>query len=248
MPAQKKKPAKIFVVSMGDLFGAWVPDNWIEEVFKACDAAPWHTYMFLTKNPRRYMELAEKGILRVADNFWYGSTATTPETEFFWHDQLNTFVSIEPIQAPFPDALDPDCGIQKVKWVIIGAETGNQKGKVVPEKDWIRTIVKACWATKTPVFLKDNLKKVWGEDLIQEWPKGMPMDKGNDVPQCRECEHCEITSEGKREQALRRRRARFRECRTSHHGARCGGRKRRDERASISKCREPTKKVGFWDS
>ena len=33
MPAQKKKPAKIFVVSMGDLFGAWVPDNWIEEVF-----------------------------------------------------------------------------------------------------------------------------------------------------------------------------------------------------------------------
>jgi hypothetical protein len=47
---------------------------------------------------------------------------------------------------------------------------------VVPEKDWIRTIVKACWATKTPVFLKDSLKKVWGEDLIQEWPEGMPVE------------------------------------------------------------------------
>ena len=198
MPAQKKKPAKIFVVSMGDLFGSWIPDSWIEEVFRACDAAPWHTYMFLTKNPRRYVELAEKGILRTGDNFWYGSTATTPETEFFWDEKLNTFVSIEPIHAPFPDVIRPDNGLQKVKWVIIGAETGNQKEKVVPEKSWIRDIVKACWVAKIPVFLKDNLKEVWGEDLIKEWPKGMPMDKGNDVPQCKECEHCEITPEGKR--------------------------------------------------
>jgi len=198
MPAQKKKPAKIFVVSMGDLFGSWVPDSWIEEVFRACDAATWHTYMFLTKNPRRYIDLAEKGILRTGDNFWYGSTATTPETEFFWDEKLNTFVSIEPIHAPFPDVIRPDNGLQKVKWVIVGAETGNQKEKVVPEKSWIRDIVKACWIAKIPVFLKDNLKEVWGEDLIQEWPAGMPMDKGNDVPQCKECEHCEITPEGKR--------------------------------------------------
>lgn len=198
MPAQKKKPAKIFVVSMGDLFGAWVPDNWIEEVFKACDAAPWHTYMFLTKNPRRYMELAEKGIIRTADNFWYGSTATTPETEFFWHDQLNTFVSIEPILAPFPDAIHPDSGIQKVKWVIIGAETGNHKGKVVPERGWIRDIVMACRATTTPVFLKESLEEIWGENLIQEWPEGMPVDKSNDVPHCKNCEHHTTTQEGKR--------------------------------------------------
>lgn len=198
MPAQKKKPAKIFVCSMADLFGAWVPDSWIEEVFKACDAAPWHTYMFLTKNPRRYAELAGKSIIRTADNFWYGSTATTPETEFFWHDQLNTFVSIEPILVPFPDVAHPDCGIQKVKWVIIGAETGNHKGKVVPERDWIRDIVKACRATKTPVFLKDSLENIWGEDLIQEWPEGMPVDKSNDVPHCKECEQHKATQEGKR--------------------------------------------------
>jgi len=197
-PQKKKKPSKIFVCSMADLFGAWVPDSWIEGVFKACDAAPGHTYMFLTKNPRRYMELAEKGIIRTADNFWYGSTATTPETEFFWHDQLNTFVSIEPILVPFPDVAHPDCGIQKVKWVIIGAETGNHKGKVVPERDWIRDIVKACRATKTPVFLKDSLENIWGEDLIQEWPEGMPMDRSDDVPHCRECEHVKMMQEGKR--------------------------------------------------
>ena len=39
MPAQKKKPAKIFVCSLADLFGSWVPDSWIEGVLKACDAA-----------------------------------------------------------------------------------------------------------------------------------------------------------------------------------------------------------------
>ena len=44
MPAQKKKPAVIFVVSMGDLFGEWVPDEWIRRVFTAAQAAPWHTY------------------------------------------------------------------------------------------------------------------------------------------------------------------------------------------------------------
>jgi hypothetical protein len=81
------------------------------------------------------------------------------------------------------------------------------KGKVVPEKDWIRTIVKACWATKTPIFLKDNLKKVWGEDLIQEWPEGMPMDKGNDVPHCKECEHC-INNPGRQARRTARMRAR----------------------------------------
>lgn len=173
-PIKKKKPSKIFVCSMSDLFGEWVPDSWIEEVFNACEAAPWHTYMFLTKNPKRYMELAQKGIIRTADNFWYGTTATNPETEFFWHDQLNIFVSIEPILAAFPDAKQPDNGIQKVKWVIVGAETGNRKGKVVPEPDWIQDIVNACRETKTPVFLKNNLQNIWGDDLIQEWPEGMP--------------------------------------------------------------------------
>lgn len=57
MPAQKKKPAVIFVVSMGDLFGEWVPDEWIRRVFGAAQAAPWHTYLFLTKNPQRYMNI-----------------------------------------------------------------------------------------------------------------------------------------------------------------------------------------------
>ena len=43
---------------------SWIrsgPPAWIEAVFDACKAAPWHTYLFLTKNPKRYAELANAG-------------------------------------------------------------------------------------------------------------------------------------------------------------------------------------------
>ncbi len=201
MPAQKKKPAKIFVVSMGDLFGEWVPDSWIEEVFKACDAAPWHTYLFLTKNPGRYAELAQKRILRDEPNFWYGSTATKSSVGRFVKPKgdatrYNTFISIEPIQEEWN--LNPYGDFDATQWVIIGAETGNHKGKVVPEHRWIEDIVKSCRRSGAPVFMKDSLQGIWKKDLIQEWPEGMPVDKSNDVPHCQECENCKITEEGKR--------------------------------------------------
>ena len=57
LPKRWTNPRTIFVCSMADLFGEWVPDEWIEEVFKACEAAPWHRYLFLTKNPVRYNRL-----------------------------------------------------------------------------------------------------------------------------------------------------------------------------------------------
>ena len=73
MIADKQKPANIYVCSMGEMFGSWIPLEWITAVFDACKAAPWHNYMFLTKNPSRYEELARNSILPVGDNFWYGT-------------------------------------------------------------------------------------------------------------------------------------------------------------------------------
>ncbi|MCG8515762.1 MAG: phage Gp37/Gp68 family protein, partial [Halanaerobiales bacterium] len=55
-PQRVKKPSKIFVCSMADLFGDWVPESWINDVLNACHEACHHTYMFLTKNPKRYRE------------------------------------------------------------------------------------------------------------------------------------------------------------------------------------------------
>lgn len=56
-PLTKGFGKTIFVCSMADLFGDWVPDEWIKKVFDACKAASGHRYLFLTKNPARYIRL-----------------------------------------------------------------------------------------------------------------------------------------------------------------------------------------------
>lgn len=68
-PSNWKKPRTIFVCSMADMFGEWVPDDWIKQVFEACEAAPQHRYLFLTKNPARYIRLAKAGKLPGNENF-----------------------------------------------------------------------------------------------------------------------------------------------------------------------------------
>lgn len=167
-PAQKTKPRTIFVGSMTDLFGAWVPESWIVDVFKACLAAPQHRYLFLTKNPERYLELDGEGLLPDQDNFWYGTTAAMGGSPIYWSDKRKTFVSMEPILEPF--IYPPDPAALKVDWIILGAETGNRKDKVIPERSWIEPIVQFGKDTKTPVFMKNSLKPIWGDDIITEFP------------------------------------------------------------------------------
>lgn len=164
-----KKGRNIFVCSMADLFGKWVPDNWIEEVFKACEKAPQHNYLFLTKNPQRYVDLGYSGKLPEKDNMWYGSTVTTPGTESYWGRDTNTFWSIEPILEPFGSMGTTYNEVPK--WIIIGAETGQRKNKVIPERKWIEDILNECRKADIPVFMKSSLAEIWEEPLIQEFPK-----------------------------------------------------------------------------
>lgn len=166
-PSEWKQPRSIFVCSMSDLFGDWVPTSWILEVLAACKKAPQHRYIFLTKNPARYISLMEHGLLPTDDNFWYGSTATTPDTPFFFCKAVNTFVSIEPIHQPFKDLGDKDCFVD---WVIVGAETGHRKGKIIPQKEWIDELASSCKKHGVPIFMKDSLKPIMGDDFRQEFP------------------------------------------------------------------------------
>lgn len=168
-PQKWKKPRTIFVCSMADLFGDWVPDEWIQEVFKACEAAPQHRYIFLTKNPRRYYDLIEKDILTEHDNWWLGSTIDADSTKK-WRFQewgYNSFVSIEPLLEPIFVGLG---SFGSDKWVIIGAETGNRKGKVVPDRSWVDLIVSAANITGMKVFMKESLREIMGADFRQEFP------------------------------------------------------------------------------
>jgi len=160
-PKEMAKPQNIFVCSMADLFGEWVPDEWICKVFNACEKARQHRYLFLTKNPQRFFDFPLP-----PDNYWYGSTITNDETTYFHSGGYNAFLSIEPIQNEFRG----DGDLYGIKWVIIGAETGNRRGKVIPKREWIENIVATCRAENVPVFLKNSLAQIWGEPLIREYP------------------------------------------------------------------------------
>lgn len=181
MPAQKKKPAVIFVVSMGDLFGEWVPDEWIRRVFGAAQAAPWHTYLFLTKNPQRYIQLAEAGKLPQQGNFWYGTTVTRPDQQYAWFEPgtYNWFLSIEPIQEDFTfDASwvirSETKGTYAPPWIIVGAETGQQKNKTIPQAEWVQHILEFSQAHGSKVFLKNNLAPYFTGELVQDFPFSYP--------------------------------------------------------------------------
>lgn len=59
------------------------------------------------------------------------------------------------------------------EWIIVGAETGSRKDKVIPRREWIENIVEQCRKYNIPVFMKPSLTDIWGEELIQEFPKAL---------------------------------------------------------------------------
>ena len=167
-PVKYLKPQNVFVCSMADLFGDWVPHGWIRQVFEACESARQHTYLFLTKNPERYLRIAQND--RLPPQHWYGTTATSPLDPLLYSDAHKTFISIEPILEPFEGKPSSDFFLA-ADWVIIGAETGNRPGKVVPPRWWIEQIADVCAERELPLYMKSSLAPIWGEPLIQQWPK-----------------------------------------------------------------------------
>lgn len=175
-PQKWGKPRTIFVCSMADLFGEWVPDEWIEAVFAACEKASQHRYLFLTKNPKRYIELNKAGKLPKSPNMWYGSTVVNDDMPYFYSNEYNSFLSIEPLLGKFPIKHTEDFGI---KWIIIGAETGNRKDKVIPEMLWIDNICESANEARIPVFMKDSLIPIVGEEnMRREFPWETDNEKG----------------------------------------------------------------------
>ena len=178
-PKRWTKPRTIFVCSMADLFGDWVPDEWIQEVFQACEAAPWHKYLFLTKNPKRFKMLRENGI-KLPKDCWIGTSVSkdkeeanqyTGRTRYIsdnWDTTAKWFVSVEPIlERMSRNSLE---NLTAMHWVIVGAETGNRKGKIVPQKEWIDEIAAECRRCRVPIFMKESLREIMGDDFRQEFP------------------------------------------------------------------------------
>ncbi|WP_418232010.1 DUF5131 family protein [Butyricicoccus sp.] len=178
-PQHWKKPHTIFVCSMADLFGEWVPDEWIEQVFKACEAAPQHRYMFLTKNPARFKQLRKNGV-KLPNDCWIGTSVTrdaeqadqyTGRTGYLsenWDTTAQWFVSVEPILERMSRGSIEN--LTAMNWVIVGAETGRRNERVIPEKKWIDEIAEECKRCGTPIFMKESLRGLMGADFRQEFP------------------------------------------------------------------------------
>jgi protein gp37 len=179
-PAKVKKPSKIFVCSMGDLFGDWVPDRWINSVLNVTKApyADRHTFQFLTKNPKRL-----KDFNPWPSNCWVGTTVTNQadaDERLPWLLKVDApvrFVSHEPLLAETDIisfiikeyTLEEKDHIRKfgcavpnrfvlrdlINWAIIGAMTG--PGAVRPEVDWVMDLAQQYKDAGVPRFLKDNL-------------------------------------------------------------------------------------------
>ena len=174
------KGCNIFVCSMGDLFGDFISDEWIEKVFDKCKQNQQHNYLFLTKNPFRYEKLHMNGQLPKLPNMWYGFSMTDNACEQCWIDsQYNTFIIVEPLLGDLDKNMMEYLTI--TKWVIIGAETGRRKNKVIPKKEWIDKIVKHCCNNKVPVFMKNSLIPIIGEEnMLREFPVSLKNKGGKE--------------------------------------------------------------------
>lgn len=150
-PAKVQKSSKIFIGSMCDLFGNWVPKKWIDSVLEVCQALPRHEFMFLTKNPKRYLDYEV-----YPGNVWLGMTLSEGNTKelrnYVWHvhhTHWKKFVSIEPLRGDFSKF-----NFYPMTKIIVGAMTG--PNPVVPRKQWIDSII------SHNTFYKNNMKEYLG--------------------------------------------------------------------------------------
>jgi protein gp37 len=173
-PLSLKKPARIFLDSMSDLMGHWIPDDQVNAVLAVCKEANWHTFQLLTKNAPRLRQFS------FPSNVWVGVSA--PPSVMFGkalsHDQQAHMVermlevlggikvpvrwmSIEPLSFDIAPLLKNSC----LEWAVIGAATNAPK-IYQPRSEWVQNVLAVLDSQNTKVFFKGNLEwKPWREDF-----------------------------------------------------------------------------------
>jgi protein gp37 len=153
MPFRWKKPQRIFVNSMSDLFHEDVPPYYIRQVFDVMRRAHWHQFQILTKRAARLALLSPE--LDWTPNVWMGVSV---ETDGYTHriDDLRRtgaavkFLSIEPLLGPV-GAMN----LAGIDWVIVGGESG--PGARPMKRQWVIEIRRQCRAAGVAFFFKQ-----WG--------------------------------------------------------------------------------------
>lgn len=174
-----KKPQNIFMDSMSDI-ADW-KDEWINAVAVAIKENPQHNYLFLTKRPEILIERFDMFVrLFMRMNVWIGVSITNNQ-EFDRLYELteirrrhmtvcHLFISFEPLHEQI--SIDYLYLSKYIDWIIVGAETGNRKEKIVPENWWTDAITYKTRLQGIPLFFKESMLPIMGEKLMsREFPK-----------------------------------------------------------------------------
>jgi protein gp37 len=154
-PLSWRKPQRIFVNSMSDLFQDGVDSELVRQVWDVMDKARWHTFQILTKRPERMLEVLSLPQFSSLSNVWLG-TSVESEDHLDRIDVLRRvpanvrFVSFEPLLGPI---VDPD--LSKVHWAIVGGESGPHARPM--EAWWAEELRDTCQQQGVAFFFKQ-----WG--------------------------------------------------------------------------------------
>lgn len=151
-PRRWRKPSRVFVNSMSDLFHEQMPLGFLQEVFHVMEECPQHVFQILTKRHKRLAELAPE--LNWPNNVWMGVSV---ENQYYAHrvDYLKQvpatvrFLSCEPLLGPLK------LNLEEVHWVIVGGESGHGHRSI--QADWIRDVRDQANALDVAFFFKQ-----WG--------------------------------------------------------------------------------------
>lgn len=160
IPFAWRKPRKIFVNSMSDLFHEGVSESFILDVWKVMRETPHHNYQILTKRPERMAEIVSRAIPDVLDNVWLGTSVENADVvERIAHlrrvPAAIRFISFEPLIGPV-GAVELD----DIHWAIVGGESGSNARPI--REEWIDEIYAQCDQYDTAFFFKQW--GAWGKD------------------------------------------------------------------------------------
>jgi protein gp37 len=160
IPYSWKRPRKIFVNSMSDLFHEGVSDAFILAVWHVMRETPRHNYQILTKRPLRMAQIVSSQIKTVLPNVWLGTSIENSEVvERIEHLRAAPaairFISFEPLIGPVGEV-----DLSEIHWAIVGGESGKLARPI--REEWIDEIHRHCIGRGTAFFFKQW--GTWGKD------------------------------------------------------------------------------------
>ena len=166
-----RTPKKIFVGSMSDIF--WWERKWMQRVLNKISKNPQHRFLFLTKFPEVYKKYD------FPQNCWLGVTVNKTNEIQRIQDLINftgtniRFVSFEPLMEDIIPKVDLN-KVSSIEWFIIGAETGNRKGKIIPKKKWVENFANDYIPPAPKLFYKDSIIKLFPDiKIYREFPENI---------------------------------------------------------------------------